>query len=197
MWQGMIYVAPGAQKTDGYQANRNLVLSEGAAPTPSPAWKSWRMTSAVLWRDRRQARTGAAVLSEVARHPAGGSGRRWSSKDLRSHLPAHSRRRAGTFPGIYRQQNGVANSQVQKVGQRRESIHDGQSKENKNSGKIEEGGGSKVCDKTQRYADQGPLVEGLRMVNRISAPPRRMGMRLAEGSAPAAVRAYAGPGRRA
>jgi Fe-S cluster assembly protein SufD len=30
VWQGMIYVAPGAQKTDGYQANRNLVLDEGA-----------------------------------------------------------------------------------------------------------------------------------------------------------------------
>ncbi len=30
VWQGMIYVAPGAQKTDGYQANRNLVLSRGA-----------------------------------------------------------------------------------------------------------------------------------------------------------------------
>jgi Fe-S cluster assembly protein SufD len=28
VWQGMIYVAPGAQKTDGYQANRNLVLSK-------------------------------------------------------------------------------------------------------------------------------------------------------------------------
>jgi Fe-S cluster assembly protein SufD len=27
VWQGMIYVAPGAMKTDGYQANRNLVLS--------------------------------------------------------------------------------------------------------------------------------------------------------------------------
>jgi Fe-S cluster assembly protein SufD len=26
VWQGMIYVAPGAQKADGYQANRNLVL---------------------------------------------------------------------------------------------------------------------------------------------------------------------------
>lgn len=26
VWQGMIYVAPGAQKTDGYQANRNLIL---------------------------------------------------------------------------------------------------------------------------------------------------------------------------
>jgi Fe-S cluster assembly protein SufD len=30
VWQGMIYVAPGAQKTDGYQANRNLVLSSKA-----------------------------------------------------------------------------------------------------------------------------------------------------------------------
>ena len=28
VWQGMIYVAPGAQKTDGYQANRNLVLDD-------------------------------------------------------------------------------------------------------------------------------------------------------------------------
>ncbi len=28
VWQGMIYVAPGAQKTDGYQANRNLVLDK-------------------------------------------------------------------------------------------------------------------------------------------------------------------------
>ncbi len=30
VWQGMIYVAPGAQKTDGYQANRNIVLSPGS-----------------------------------------------------------------------------------------------------------------------------------------------------------------------
>jgi Fe-S cluster assembly protein SufD len=30
VWQGMIYVAPDAQKTDGYQANRNLVLSRKA-----------------------------------------------------------------------------------------------------------------------------------------------------------------------
>ncbi|GAP22905.1 iron-regulated ABC transporter permease protein SufD [Leptolinea tardivitalis] len=30
VWQGMIYVAPGAQKTDGYQANRNLILSRNA-----------------------------------------------------------------------------------------------------------------------------------------------------------------------
>ncbi len=30
VWQGMIYVAPGAMKTDGYQANRNLVLSPKA-----------------------------------------------------------------------------------------------------------------------------------------------------------------------
>jgi Fe-S cluster assembly protein SufD len=27
VWQGMIYVAPGAAKSDGYQANRNLILS--------------------------------------------------------------------------------------------------------------------------------------------------------------------------
>jgi len=36
VWQGMIYVAPGAQKTDGYQANRNLILSEGARADSIP-----------------------------------------------------------------------------------------------------------------------------------------------------------------
>ncbi len=30
VWQGMIYVAPQAQKADGYQANRNLILSSKA-----------------------------------------------------------------------------------------------------------------------------------------------------------------------
>jgi Fe-S cluster assembly protein SufD len=33
---GMIYVAPGAQKTDGYQANRNLVLSKKARADSIP-----------------------------------------------------------------------------------------------------------------------------------------------------------------
>jgi Fe-S cluster assembly protein SufD len=32
----MIYVAPGAQKTDGYQANRNLVLDERARADSIP-----------------------------------------------------------------------------------------------------------------------------------------------------------------
>lgn len=36
VWQGMIYVAPGAQKTDGYQANRNLVLSTSARADSIP-----------------------------------------------------------------------------------------------------------------------------------------------------------------
>lgn len=36
VWQGMIYVAPGAQKTDGYQANRNLLLSENARADSIP-----------------------------------------------------------------------------------------------------------------------------------------------------------------
>lgn len=36
VWQGMIYVAPGAQKTDGYQANRNLVLSRRARADSIP-----------------------------------------------------------------------------------------------------------------------------------------------------------------
>jgi len=36
VWQGMIYVAPGAQKTDGYQANRNLTLSREARADSIP-----------------------------------------------------------------------------------------------------------------------------------------------------------------
>jgi len=36
VWQGMIYVAPGAVKTDGYQANRNLVLSPNARADSIP-----------------------------------------------------------------------------------------------------------------------------------------------------------------
>ena len=36
VWQGMIYVAPGAQKSDGYQANRNLVLSRGSRADSIP-----------------------------------------------------------------------------------------------------------------------------------------------------------------
>jgi Fe-S cluster assembly protein SufD len=36
VWQGMIYVAPGAFKTDGYQANRNLVLSHKARADSIP-----------------------------------------------------------------------------------------------------------------------------------------------------------------
>ena len=36
VWQGMIYVAPGAQKTDGYQSNPNLVLSKAARADSIP-----------------------------------------------------------------------------------------------------------------------------------------------------------------
>lgn len=36
VWQGMIRVEPGAQRTDGYQANRNLVLSKKARADSIP-----------------------------------------------------------------------------------------------------------------------------------------------------------------
>jgi Fe-S cluster assembly protein SufD len=36
VWQGMIFVAPDAQKTDGYQANRNLILSPKARADSIP-----------------------------------------------------------------------------------------------------------------------------------------------------------------
>jgi len=36
VWQGMIYVAKGAEKTDGYQANRNIVLDKGARADSIP-----------------------------------------------------------------------------------------------------------------------------------------------------------------
>jgi len=36
VWQGMIYVAPGANNADGYQMNRNLILSEEARADSIP-----------------------------------------------------------------------------------------------------------------------------------------------------------------
>ena len=36
VWRGMIYVAPGAKHTDGYQTNRNLILSDNARATSIP-----------------------------------------------------------------------------------------------------------------------------------------------------------------
>jgi len=36
VWQGMIYVAPEGQKTDGYQANRNLILNSNARADSIP-----------------------------------------------------------------------------------------------------------------------------------------------------------------
>lgn len=36
VWRGMIYVAPGAQYIDGYQANRNLILSNAARSDSIP-----------------------------------------------------------------------------------------------------------------------------------------------------------------
>lgn len=36
VWQGMIYVAPDAQKTDGYQSNPNLILSKNARADSIP-----------------------------------------------------------------------------------------------------------------------------------------------------------------
>jgi Fe-S cluster assembly protein SufD len=36
VWRGMIYVAPGAQHIDGYQANRNLILNKGARSDSIP-----------------------------------------------------------------------------------------------------------------------------------------------------------------
>jgi len=36
VWQGMIYVAPGAQKTDGYQSNPNLILDKNAKADSIP-----------------------------------------------------------------------------------------------------------------------------------------------------------------
>jgi Fe-S cluster assembly protein SufD len=36
VWQGMIYVSPAGQKTDGYQANRNIILSPDARADSIP-----------------------------------------------------------------------------------------------------------------------------------------------------------------
>ncbi|MFO8036201.1 MAG: Fe-S cluster assembly protein SufD [Anaerolineales bacterium] len=36
VWRGMIYVSPGSQYIDGYQANRNMILSDGARADSIP-----------------------------------------------------------------------------------------------------------------------------------------------------------------
>ena len=46
VWKGMIRVEKDAQKTDAYQKNDNLILSDPPAPTRSPAWRSRPTTSA-------------------------------------------------------------------------------------------------------------------------------------------------------
>ena len=46
VWRGMIRVEPGAQKTNAYQENRNLLLSERAHADSIPGSRSWRTTSA-------------------------------------------------------------------------------------------------------------------------------------------------------
>lgn len=60
VWQGMIYVAPGAQKTDGYQANRNLVLSRDARADSIPGLE-------ILADDVRC--THAATVSQLEEEP--------------------------------------------------------------------------------------------------------------------------------
>ncbi len=50
-WRGMIRVEPGAQKTNAYQENRNLLLSELAHADSIPASRSWRTTFADPRRD--------------------------------------------------------------------------------------------------------------------------------------------------
>ena len=46
VYQGFVKVYPQAQKTNAYQANRNLMLSKRPAPTASRAWRSRRTTCA-------------------------------------------------------------------------------------------------------------------------------------------------------
>jgi len=40
VWQGNIHVYPGAQRTDAYQASRNLSLSNSARADSIPGWRS-------------------------------------------------------------------------------------------------------------------------------------------------------------
>jgi len=60
VWQGMIYVAPGAQKTDGYQANRNLLLSKHARADSIPGLE-------ILADDVRC--THGATVSQIEQEP--------------------------------------------------------------------------------------------------------------------------------
>ena len=57
VWKGMIRVEKDAQRTDAYQKNDNLVLSESARATRSPAWRSKPTTSVVRTAPPRAAST--------------------------------------------------------------------------------------------------------------------------------------------
>ncbi len=53
VWRGMIAVDPGAQKTDGYQRNDNLLLSDQARADSIPGWRFWLMMCAAHTAARR------------------------------------------------------------------------------------------------------------------------------------------------
>ena len=72
VWRGIIKVDPGAQKTDAFQENRNLLLSRQRTPTRSRASRSWPTTSAAPMRRPSARSTGAAVLPDGARLRAQG-----------------------------------------------------------------------------------------------------------------------------
>ena len=57
VWRGMIKVDRDAQKTDGYQRNDNLILSESSAPIRSRAWRSRPTTSSARTAPRPVALT--------------------------------------------------------------------------------------------------------------------------------------------
>jgi Fe-S cluster assembly protein SufD len=101
VWQGMIYVAPGAQKTDGYQANRNLVLDDQARADSIPGLE--------ILADDVRCTHGATVgkleeeplfYLEIARYSRKKRGAAGRGRLFRPDHAAHPLRgREGTFPG--------------------------------------------------------------------------------------------------
>ena len=71
VYSGLIKVSEGAQKTDAYQQNRNLVLSRDGARRLDPEPGDRRERRALhARRDRLAGRGGAPLLPAGARHPA-------------------------------------------------------------------------------------------------------------------------------
>jgi hypothetical protein len=89
VFNGLIHVHPGAQKTDAKQTNRNLLLSRRGAGQLEPAARDLRRRRALHPRlDGRPARRGRRLLPALAGHRRGGGEEPADLRLRQRHRPA-------------------------------------------------------------------------------------------------------------